>query len=458
VQLKKEAYHRKVRSQQLRGYFQQQREQLCRERAEHPQMQERVEALLQRLPDSASELLDLLNEEYAAAGPFLIVRMRELCHCMVGLPLPQWSHMVFILSKLLVSTGDPTAIETVVNHSLMPVLEGALLLAGKTEEQFMRGQLLSLALEYCFRLGGYVRRLHQLEENALVEVLRLLWREEWKSEGESMLLLTVYHILGARFEEEDEENVTPQQQGDLERMKVSLIARLFYSGDKRELGRLVERTCGLCGQQFGEDPSACELLEQHLRVLIMLTLYLSSPSYYFPLLGGHLLVGLQMVFMLHREEEMLLILAVRLLNNLLVNEFKLTLAILKEFPLSLLAHLAQELQHREELQVEIAELFMNLLHFMNDDGELVRLAVEWGIGETLLACFELDEQTLREDTLLYAVNTLLIMDGHCPRDIRLLVLVNQQTLSRAVEKYPNHSEAIESLLASTLQHEEIADL
>ena len=58
-------------------------------------------------------------------------------------------------------------------------------------------------LDYCFRLGRFVVGLNQLEENALVEALRVLWRYSWNEEGEERLLMMLYNLIEAKFDQED---------------------------------------------------------------------------------------------------------------------------------------------------------------------------------------------------------------------------------------------------------------
>lgn len=105
------------------------------------------------------------------------------------------------------------------------------------------------------------------------------------------------------------------------------------------------------------------------------------------------------------------------------------------------------------MQVEIADLFMNLLHFMNDDGQLVRMLTGFGVGEVIIAVFGVEEEHLKEDTLLWAVNTLVIMLSQNPREIRRLVVEHDRVLKIACDRWPHCAGAIENLVES-VQHQD----
>ena len=62
-----------------------------------------------------------------------------------------------------------------------------------------------------------------------------------------------------------------------------------------------------------------------------------------------------------------MILTIRLLNNMLVNEVKLTELILKDVVLSNIVQLFDAYNCSHEIEIELVELFINLIHFLNDN-------------------------------------------------------------------------------------------
>ena len=128
--------------------------------------------------------------------------------------------------------------------------------------------------------------------------------------------------------------------------------------------------------------------ELYLRLLIGMTIYLNNPCYYYPLISLHVLTVIGIITCLRSPTKgMALSFAIRLLNSLVVNEWKLTQQILEGVMLSKLVQMHRENASRPYLQIEIAELFINLLHFMNDDQEVVRQLVNLGVGELMLSTF-----------------------------------------------------------------------
>ena len=55
------------------------------------------------------------------------------------------------------------------------------------------------------------------------------------------------------------------------------------------------------------------------------------------------------------------------------------------------------------------DLFMNLMHFMNDDDSFVRGLVLMGAGEILVEIFAMDKEDMGEDSIRWVVNTFIIM-------------------------------------------------
>lgn len=110
-------------------------------------------------------------------APFLAGNIQSVCEKMVRLKLTEWSYIVHIINKLLVSTSDRSVIEKIIGCSLLPVLENAELLIKDNRNEACSSsspttsslpgsschQLLEITLDYCFRLGSYIRKLNQLE-------------------------------------------------------------------------------------------------------------------------------------------------------------------------------------------------------------------------------------------------------------------------------------------------------
>ena len=82
-----------------------------------------------------------------------------------------------------------------------------------------------------------------------------------------------------------------------------------------------------------------------------------------------------------------MILASRVLNNLLVNDVAVTGRIMKEITMSQVVKFCGQMRGQDSVRFEIAGIFMNLLHFMNDDELLVRSMVGFGVPELIISCF-----------------------------------------------------------------------
>lgn len=99
---------------------------------------------------------------------------------MVGAPIVEWSYFVYAVNRLLVDTADSHQIQTIINASFLPVLEGAEMQLQLASNFIIKHQIMRHALEYCYRLGGYVKGLNNLEYNALINILKLLWDSSWE--------------------------------------------------------------------------------------------------------------------------------------------------------------------------------------------------------------------------------------------------------------------------------------
>jgi len=82
---------------------------------------------------------------------------------MVGTAVIEWSYFVYLINRLLVATAEKEQIQLIINSSLLPVLEGAEMQLQKARNNIIERQIMSLALEYSYRLGGYVKGLNSLE-------------------------------------------------------------------------------------------------------------------------------------------------------------------------------------------------------------------------------------------------------------------------------------------------------
>lgn len=108
---------------------------------------------------------------------------------------------------------------------------------------------------------------------------------------------------------------------------------------------------------------------QGLRLLVNITNMFTHPDFFYPLLkaqAGHLVNSCLMM----PKTTYTTILAVRLLNNLLVNENLLTLAILNEVHMPLVFKVYME--EGFDVQQEVVELLVNLISFLNNDAVAVR--------------------------------------------------------------------------------------
>ena len=132
-------------------------------------------------------------------------------------------------------------------------------------------------------------------------------------------------------------------------MKTRVISELFERGDRREVRKLVGRTAELALQE-----KESELLTGYLRLLVQLTLLTEQLSFYYSLLSSHILMAVNSICLLGDHSPITVILAFRLLNNILVNDFTLTAGILKEVMLSKLFSLPSRYPHCPEIRVELA--------------------------------------------------------------------------------------------------------
>ena len=85
--------------------------------------------MLAHLPEAGVDLLEVLNEEFSNAAPYILRRVDQVGQGVVKAGVVGWSALTRLTSKLLVSTGDSKEIERIVKCTLLPVLENALILS-----------------------------------------------------------------------------------------------------------------------------------------------------------------------------------------------------------------------------------------------------------------------------------------------------------------------------------------
>jgi hypothetical protein len=80
--------------------------------------------LIDDLPESACELVDLLADFFPTVSTILMRHIDSFCSKIVRLKTVEWCHMVHIVNRLLVGTDSKADLEKIVGHSMLPVLEG----------------------------------------------------------------------------------------------------------------------------------------------------------------------------------------------------------------------------------------------------------------------------------------------------------------------------------------------
>ena len=130
-----------------------------------------------------------------------------------------------------------------------------------------------------------------------------------------------------------------------------------------------------------------ELLNLYLRIVVFITFFLSNAVYFYPLLTNHLLLGLSSIFLLDNHKVLTTILATRVLNNLLVTDVNLTNNILKEVKVTEIMKFYRRVREEGNARREMIEMFMNLLHFRNEDGELIQELSSLGVVEMVMELF-----------------------------------------------------------------------
>lgn len=162
---------------------------------------------------------------------------------------------------------------------------------------------------------------------------------------------------------------------DLDHFKVDVICGLFYRENGREMEMFMERLCTLAMREGGDKEEMRrirELLNLHLRIVVFITFFLSNAVYFYPLLINHILHGLSSIFFLQNHKVLTTILATRVLNNMLVTDPFLTGNILNEVKMTEIMKYYRRVREEGNSRREMIEMFMNLLHYMNDDGRLIQ--------------------------------------------------------------------------------------
>lgn len=162
---------------------------------------------------------------------------------------------------------------------------------------------------------------------------------------------------------------------DLDHFKMSVISGLFYRENGREMEMFMGRLCMLAMREGGDKEEMRrirELLNLYLRIVVNITFFLSNAVYFYPMLANHLLLGLSSIFFLENHKALTTILAIRVLNNLLVSDILLTDNILKEVKVTEMMKFYRRVKEECNTRREMIEMFMNLLHYRNDDGGLIQ--------------------------------------------------------------------------------------
>lgn len=101
---------------------------------------------------------------------------------------------------------------------------------------------------------------------------------------------------------------------------------------------------------------------------------------------------------------------------MLVNDAHLTLNILREIQLSTMMSMAN--QAGTIIQEEMAELVVNLMHFLNDDTDTVRNLVNLGGHFLILDYIEiLLKENSEENTISTALSALIIAHSHSSMEV-----------------------------------------
>jgi hypothetical protein len=155
--------------------------------------------------------------------------------------------------------------------------------------------------------------------------------------------------------------------------------------------------------------------------------------------------------LLHPLNAECAILALRLLNNMLVNDTHLTETVLREIHLA--AVIGVYSSHVQlVVQGEVANLFINLMHFLNDDQLLVRELVNRGVHELVLDLLA-NFKELEEDLVSQSLSMLLIAYEHHPCEVRLAIRRHLPTLQELAELTANAG-VVEEIIRVAAEREE----
>lgn len=149
------------------------------------------------------------------------------------------------------------------------------------------------------------------------------------------------------------------------------------------------------------------------RLLINITIYVDNIIYYYPLLENHILHIINVNLLYNRKNKDLMILTIRLLNNMLVNEVKLTQLILKEVLLSNIVQLFEVYSCSFEIESELVELFINLIHFLNDNSQFIRELVAKDVHLKILNIIE-SYSDFDDNFISQALSALIVAHSHHP--------------------------------------------
>lgn len=161
--LKKQAYHKLIRNEQIQKHFAEMRQNLLKNECEYHRIHDDIDRMLANLPEAGLDLLEVLNEEFNNAAPYIMRRVDQVGEGMVKAELVHWNALTRLVSKLLVSTGDSKEIERIIKCTLLPVLQNALILSSQYRKSPNLASITRTTLMYCFRLGKYVYKLDLIE-------------------------------------------------------------------------------------------------------------------------------------------------------------------------------------------------------------------------------------------------------------------------------------------------------
>lgn len=123
-----------------------------------------------------------------------------------------------------------------------------------------------------------------------------------------------------------------------------------------------------------------------LQLLVNITNGTFNSIFYYPLLENNIIHVINTNLIYYKDDKEIIILTIRLLNNMVVNDKTLTVQIFSEITLFCLMDLfrANEGEVGVGVQVDLVDLFINVIHFMNEDEEFIRQMVNKDVHTIIL--------------------------------------------------------------------------